>query len=82
MNTVEASGGDAVRDSAAAHAARDELRSRDDSVLIARDASDEAVPGRFVAFGRHIRPNATTPPISPPSIAGFRPCSAPNREHV
>jgi hypothetical protein len=70
MNAVQAASLDAVRDCAWADPAANELRPRDNAVLIASDASDQAVPARFVAFVRHIRPNATKGPISPPASPG------------
>jgi hypothetical protein len=73
MKRVEAAGLCALRDPTPGQARPVQLRGGHDSVLIGRQACDRRVPTGFAAFAPHSGAKATTPPISPPFIAGVRP---------
>jgi hypothetical protein len=73
MNTVKPAGSHAVSDPAGEQSGTEQLTGRDHAVLVCSEARDRRLPSRFVAFLRHIRRKATTPPISPPFTVGVRP---------
>ena len=82
MNTVKAASGEAARNTCWGKAGGCELRGRHNSVLIPGDAGNRGVRSRFVANLSHSERKATTPPISPPFIAGVGPGTASNRDCV
>jgi hypothetical protein len=79
MNAVEAARGNAARDTGWGESRGTSLVTGHDAVLVRSDPGNDGVRPPFVAFFSHSARKATSPPISPPFIAGFRPAPGTDR---